>query len=225
MPNDTELMVVRDDEVKGGWTQAVEKRMAQIMEQAKSAPAAKLAEPLLWWEVFAIGPFQAGANTVPPADLGDQPLLPHRIIQAGEEATILTVVFLNPNFPRATLSACDIITRFGAQIELNYITSNMQTMQPAPELSKSFCLETKLNQCWYVHEYTFTPTEPACLYETNICARICNCDDIPIQPFGAFVRWVFDLDFDLFFGSPSLEFNRPIRFMVSDFQKGCQTCS
>jgi hypothetical protein len=162
--------------------------------------------------------------TVPPADLLDQPLLPHRIIQVGETASIFTVVFLNPLFPQAALSACDIITGFNAKIELNYFTSNTQTMQPVRDLSVSRCIRTVRNVCFYVDQFDFTPRDPACLYETNICARICNCDDTPIRPFGAFVRWVFDLDFDLFFGSEGLEFDRPIRYMVSDFASPCPAC-
>jgi hypothetical protein len=203
---------------------AIEARVAGIMDEAATTARAELAEPLFWWEVFAIGPFQAGAQQAPPADLLDQPLLPHRIIQVGEQASIFTVVFLNPLFPAAALSACDIITGFNAKIELNYVTSNMQTMTAVPELSASRCIETTRNVCVYVDRFDFTPRDPACLYETNICARICNCDDYPIQPFAAFVRWVFDLDFDLFFGAQSPGFDRPIRFMVSDFESGCTSC-
>ncbi len=206
----------------------VEARMQGIMDEGATAPREELAEPLYWWEVFAIGPFQTGAGVVAPglADLVDQPLLPHRIIQPGETASIFTVVFLNPVFPDPSLSACDIITAFNAKIELNYFTSNLQTMTAVPDLSASRCIRTDRNVCWYVDRFDFTPRDPACLYETNICARIVNCDDLPtgVQPFAAFVRWVVDLDFDLFFGSEGLEFDRPIRFMVSDFRSRSAAC-
>jgi hypothetical protein len=198
----------------------VEQKMQRIMDEARP----ELAEPRFWWEVFAIGPFQAGALDVPPADLVDQPLLPHRIIQVGESATIFTVVLLNPIFPDPSLSACDIITGFDARIELNYFTANTQTMQPVTALSASKCLRTVRNVCFYVDEFTFTPRDPACLYETNICARLCNCERLPIQPFGAFVRWIADLDADLIFGSPGLEFNNPVRYMVTDLTSECQNC-
>jgi hypothetical protein len=202
----------------------IEAHLRSIVEQGQHTPRQELAEPLFWWDVFAIGPFQFGAGTVPPSDLLDQPLVPHRIIQAGETAAIYTVVFLNPLFPQAALSACDIITAFNARIELNYFTSNVQTMQPARDLSASRCFRTQRNLCYYVDVFEFTPQVPACLYETNICARICDCDQLPVQPFGGFVRWVWDLDFDLFFGSEGLEFDRPIRYMVSDFTSRCENC-
>ena len=204
----------------------VEARIQSILEQGRETPREELAEPLNWWEIYAIGPFQFGATTVPPADLLSHPLLPHRIIQVGEPASIFTVVFLNPFFPQAALSACDIITGFNAKIELNYFTSNTQTMQPVRDLSASRCIYTQRNVCYYVDQFDFTPRDPACLYETNICARICNCNNTPtpIQPFGAFVRWVIDLDYDLFFGSEVYEFDRPIRFMVSDFNSPCAAC-
>jgi hypothetical protein len=223
-----EIVVDRGEDIStasDGMKPLVEARVQSIVEQGRATARQELAEPLYWWEIFAIGPFQWGAQVVPPADLLDQPLLPHRILQVGETASIYTVVFLNPFFPQPALSACDIITAFTARIELNYFTSNTQTMQPVRDLSNSVCIETVRNQCFYVDEYRFTPQEPACLYETNICARLCNCDNLPIQPFGAFVRWVQDLDFDLFFGSPGLQFDQPIRYMVSDLTSGCASCS
>jgi hypothetical protein len=221
-----EVVVPRGDGgVTGEDIQALlEARLQGILEQAATSPREELAEPLFWWEVFAIGPIQPGALTVPPADLVDQPLLPHRIIQVGETASIFTVVFVNPYFPHPSLSACDIMTGFNAKIELNYVTSNLQTMTPAPGLSGSSCVRLKRNVCVYVDRFDFTARTPACLYETNICARVCNCSNQPIQPFGAFVRWVFDLDFDLFFGSKTPGFDRPIRFMVSDLNSPCAAC-
>lgn len=197
----------------------VEAKMQRIME----SPRPELAEPLFWWEVFAIGPFQEGAQVVAPGqgDLLDQPLLPHRIIQVGESAKIFTVVVLNPDFPDPSLSACDIVTGFGAKIELNYFTSDTQRMVSVPALSATKTIQTVRNVCFYVDEFEFTPQEPACLYETNICARICNCKDAPIQPFGAFVRWIIDLDSDQIFGSEVLEFDRPVRYMVTDLESPC----
>jgi len=202
----------------------VEARVQGFVEQAAATPREELAEPLFWWDIFAIGPFQAGAGLVPPSDLLDQPLLPHRIIQVGETASIATVVFLHPFFPDPSLSACDIITGFNAKIELNYFTHNTQTMTPVSNLSRTACIHTVRNQCVYVDVFEFAPRTPACLYEMNICARVCSCDNTPIQPFGGFVRWVRDLDFDLFFGSEGWEFDRPIRFMVSDFASPCLAC-
>jgi hypothetical protein len=192
-----------------------EARLQGLYEQAMATPREELAEPLYWWEVFGLGPYQPGATTIPPADFFDQPLLPNRIIQVGEEAVIYALVFLNPSFPSPP--ACSILTNFGAKIELNYWTCNTQTCTPAPLLHARHVIELEKGQCWYLDELRFTAQEAACLYETNICARVLNCGDVPVQPFAAFVRWVYDPDSDLFFGSEEWEFDRPIRFMVSEF--------
>lgn len=179
------------------------------VEGAMAAP--ELAGPVRFWDVFAIGPYQNPA------------LQPSRVIEVGESATILTVVYLNPFFPSSApgQNACDIITGFGAKIELNYITSNMQTMTPVPALSYSYCIPTTPGQCWYYHYWTFSPQEKACIYQTNICCRICNCNNYYVRQYSGFARWIADLDYDLIFGSPGLTFDQPIRFMVSDYKERC----
>jgi hypothetical protein len=171
--------------------------------------APELGAPVNFWDVIARGPWQAPG------------LEPGRIIQVGEEALIRVVVILNANFP-AGQSACDIITGFGAKIQLNMFTSNMQTMTPEPNLSDSVCIDTVLGQCRYRHTFRIRPQTAACLYETNICARICNCDGSRSVPqFAAFVRWVRNLDFDLVFGAPRRTFDNPIRYMVADLNGRC----
>ena len=193
-----------------------EARLQGLYEKAMATERAELAEPLYWWEIFGLGPFQPGAATIPPADFFDHPLLPNRIIQVGEEAVIYALVYLNPSFPSP--SACSILTNFGAKIELNYRTVNTQKCVVGPAaLNVTHVIDLVQGQCWYLDELRFTAEEAACLLETNICARVLNCKDAPVRPFAAFVRWVYDPDFDLFFGSEVFEFDRPIRYMVSDF--------
>jgi hypothetical protein len=80
-------------------------------------------------------------------------------------------------------------------------------------------------QSVYWDYFTFSPTEAACLYEMNICARICNCNDVTVPGFGAFVRHVFDFDPEhlglLRSPTPGWTFDRPIRFMVADPTAPC----
>ena len=121
------------------------------------------------------------------------------------------------------MNACDIITGFGAKIELDIFTSNMQTMQAVPTLSTYRCIQTSYRQCYYRQYWHFKPTDPACLYETNICARICNCTNqrIGVPQYSGFVRWVQNLDYDMLFPPVPLTFDHPIRFAVVDFKQKC----
>ena len=182
-----------------------------LFTQAADAPAEQLAGPPRFWDVIAVGPYQVPA------------LQPSRVLDVGEEASILTLVYLNPNVPNPApgQNACDIITGFGGKIEISYVTSNMQTMEPVPELSDTFCIETTHGQCWYSHYWTFKPTDPACIYSTNICVRICNCNYYYVRQYSGFARWVANLDFDLIFGAPVWQFDHPIRYMVSDYNVKC----
>lgn len=182
----------------------------------KSTPREELGEPTFYWDVIAAGPF----NLPPPPWPGPFPI-GDRLIQVGEVAYFAVVVFLNPSFP-APHSACDMITAFGASIELNMVTSNMQTMSPAPSgLNPSQCILTSVGICTYTHIFEVVPQQEACLYETNICARICNCEHKYVRPYSAFARWVVGIDFDWIFGSPSITFDHPIRYRVANLQGDC----
>jgi hypothetical protein len=132
----------------------VEAQIAASLEQA----ATELAEapPPSDWEVWAVGPFQTvGAP-------------PGRIIELGESAFLVTIVFLN-TFMDANVSA------FGGRVQLNYYTSNTQTMEPVPAMDYSCCFEpddvagivTPIGT-FYVLVREFEPTEAACILETNI---------------------------------------------------------
>lgn len=186
-------------------------KLESLMTRRKETPREQLAGPQYYWDLFAIGPYQAPG------------LEPGRLIDLGEEATILVVVFLNPSYPAPpAVDACTDLTQHNDKIELTFITSNMQTMRPVPDLTQVVCIPTTPGQCWYRYYWTFKPTEAACLYETNICARICNCNNQPLPQFAGFVRWVEDLDYDMFFGGGGWRFDRPIRFMVNDPKKECE---
>lgn len=189
---------------------ALDRRLEGFFAQAGEV-SKQLAGPPMFWDVVAVGPFQSPG------------LEPGRVIEVGQPATILTYVYLNPSVPNPApgQNACDIITGFGAKIELNYFTSNTQTMTAVPALSRTVCIPTTPGQCWYTDYWTFVPQEAACLYETNICVRICNCSNFYVRQYSGFARWVQNLDYDLIFGGVSWQFDHPIRFMVSDYNIKC----
>jgi hypothetical protein len=210
MPEEDVVFERGEGEEPGKDQQAqLDAQLEGLFEKARAAPEA--AGPPRFWDVFAVGPYQVPA------------LQPSRVIDVGEQATILTVVYLNPNYPSTDpgQNACDIITGFGAKIELSYVTSNMQTMQTVPALSDSYCIETTPGQCWYRHYWTFTPRESACLYSTNICVRICNCGGYYVRQYSGFARWIRNLDFEMIFGATGWQFDHPIRYMVSDYKDRC----
>lgn len=193
------------------WQAEVNAKLEGIFERRKSTPVEELAGPPNYWDLYAVGPYQLPA------------LQPSRVIGVGEKAIICVVVYLNPFYPSPYpgQNACDILTGFNAKIELNFWTSNMQTMQPVPDLSYLCCIDTKPGKCWYKCCWCFEPRTPACLYETNICARICNCDYWPVRQYAGFVRWVEDMDYDMFFGSTGYTFDHPVRYGVFDFKGRC----
>jgi hypothetical protein len=178
------------------------------------------------WQIFAFGPYQT-----PDAQ-------PGRIIKKGEKAYIAIVVWMNA-------AMCQVITQHGDKIELNIFTSDMQRMVPVVEddMSHYCCIETVSNHCWYVYVWEFTPPREACIYETNICARLCNCSDVPLPDYAGFVRQVFDFDPESLWPSPPAEvlpddfplddwprrprrrrrwgFDRPIRYMVYNPESSC----
>lgn len=207
MANEVEI---NKGELEGaGMRKELEAHLASLLERKGADP--ELGGPPLYWDIVAIGPFQ------------DPSVSPSRLIEVGEPATILTWVYLNPSVPSPYpgQNACDQITGFGASIELNFVTSNMQSMTPAAALTHQHCIKTTPGQCWYPYFYTFTPREAGCLYEMNICARICNCDNRYVRQYSAFARWVENLDYDLIFGAPAWQFDHSIRFMAADYNVLC----
>ena len=190
------------EQVKGAIAKAWEKQVSK--ELAEAPPGGEYV-----WEVYALGPFQTPAF---------QP--PGRIIELGESAFMVTIVFLN-EFMRDNLIA------FGGEVQLNYYTSNTQTMEAVAAMDYTCCLDPDPQNApvsitipglgtFYITVWTFTPTEAACILETNICARVCNCDDEVVPGFAAFVRWIANVDFDLFFPPIVFTFDHPARYLVYD---------
>jgi hypothetical protein len=158
------------------------------------------------WNVWAFGPFQGPTWNRRPG----------RILQVNQPALVHIVVDMDPVM-------CANVTGFAADFQLNIFTSNTQTMQAVPGLSTSVCIPTQLNQCRYHYFWPLTPSVAACLYETNICARLCNCDGKGVPGYAAFVRWVWDYDPEVLRQGwgPGVRFDHPIRFGVFDPDLPC----
>ncbi len=177
----------------------VEAQVAAALEQASLELTE--APPPSDWEIWARGPWQ------------DPGLEPGRIIRVNEKAYIATVVFLN-QFMNNNVAA------FGGKIQLNYFTSNMQTMTPISAMDYSCCLEPTVTAnplgAIYVSIWEFEPTEAGCVIETNICARLCNCEKEVVPGYAGFVRWVRNFDYDNLFPPVFWTFDHPIRYLVYD---------
>lgn len=180
----------------------VESQFAAALEKAKL----ELTEvPVLGpfeWEVYAFGPWQNPGQE------------PGRIIALGQTAYIATVVWMND-------SMCATVAGFGADVFLSYWTSNTQTMLPVTAMNHYTCIPITANGgCFYVDIWEFQPTEAACLLETNICARICNCEGHVVPGYAGFVRWVEDFDPELLWPAGP-RFDHPIRYLVYDDKDKC----
>jgi hypothetical protein len=154
------------------------------------------------WEVYAFGPWQNPGQE------------PGRIIALGQTAYIATVVWMNPLM-------CASVAGFGADVLLSFWTSNTQTMKPVPAMDHYACIPiTAGGGCFYVNVWAFQPTEAACLLETNICARLCNCEQRVVPGYAGFVRWVQDFDPEALWPAGP-RFDHPIRYLVYDDKEKC----
>ena len=185
--------------VEEKFAEALNKVTAEITQTGVGHPANK-------WEVYAWGPWQ------------DPGMEPGRIIMKGETAYIATAVWMNPTM-------CADVLGFGSKFELNFYTSNTQTMMPVPALNFSCCIFPEQGTCFYVTVWEFQPQEEACILETNICARLCTCENKLVPNYAGFVRHVYDFDPDNLFPPaplpPGWQFDRPIRYMVADPDRKC----
>lgn len=200
----------------------VEKELQAALEKARTMPRAQLAEPLYWWDIYAFV-VQPDAQLVPPASFFDGPLLPNQVIRVGDKAFIVSVLILNPfRLPQdPNIIPCDFLSQFSLPYEIDYHTCNATECKKGPanqNAKHSGCLVPR--QCFYVDVLEFTAQEEGCIFETNVCARILGCGDCGngeqqlAPPFAGFARTTFNLDPDLFFPAPFVEYNNPLRYMV-----------
>jgi hypothetical protein len=199
---------------------------AHVEAMLNNARAARLeaAEPQDWWDIFGFGPFQIGANTVPPQGLLDSPLLPHQVIRIGESAFIATVIVINPDplVQDPLIVPTDILTGFKLPYQVQYSTLNTTTGQPVASMNVVNKGHLVPGQSVYVDVLEFVAYEYGCVLETNICARILDCyeSEYSASPFAAFATWMFNPDDESFLAgllglpaqTPGFLFNTPIRF-------------
>jgi hypothetical protein len=190
-----------------------EARFGAALEQAETELELGRAPPGQgWWNIWAFGPWQVPWRW------------PSRIIMVGEAALLHTVVWMDPFIMGPN------IVGHGDKIEIKYVTSDMEDMVKAdPSLQHHFCIDTYDTKpiihpsgYYFHHWWLFRPDRPACIYETNICARICNCRNEMVREYAAWVRYVWDYDPELIrpllrpweFHPRGWSFNDPIRFAV-----------
>ena len=212
-----ELEVSRgEEELREEIDAQTEAKFESILEQIELEAEAELGQAPPHqgaWNIWAFGPLQFPSQQ------------PSRVMMVGEWARLHTVVWMDPIIMGPNIVA------HADKIELEYFTSNMQAMAPAgAELNRHICIDTQASVVkrpsgYYFHNYWwFRPRAAACLYEMNICARICNCQNQPVREYEAFVRYVWDYDAELIrplVGPPQSHpagwsFDSPIRFAVFD---------
>jgi hypothetical protein len=214
------LVKVTAEEVKV----QLEAQLQAAYEKAASTPRKEVAEPLFWWDLYAIGPIQPDAGfygVTPP------PFLPHRVIRAGEEAYIATILILNPfplPVPPYGLVPSDILSNFCLPYKIEYHTCDTTNCTKGPaNLNVTHEGHFVPGHFIYVDILHFKAERAGCIFETNICARILGCEykdkygrtiECTAPPFAGFARWIVNLDPDLLFGAPLFEFDNPVRFMV-----------
>jgi hypothetical protein len=193
----------------------IEAQLKSALDEAKSMQREQLAEPLYWWDLYAYGPIQFG-SLVPPAGFLDSPLQPGRILRVGEKAYLVTVLVINP-FPLPQdpmIVPVDFLTVWKLPFTIEYHTVNATHCTPAGTVQHWGYLEP--GQAYYVDVLEIDATEPGCVFETNICARILDCHKSTPSPspFAGFARATINLDPELFLPTQFLEFDNPVRYMV-----------
>jgi hypothetical protein len=196
---------------------SLEARLQSALETARASFSPEVAEPQGWWDVYALGPIQPGAQLVPSASFLDSPLMPNKVIRSSELAYVATIVVINP-FPLPQdpgINPTSFLTPFGLPLEIEYHTMCDAIPGPASIVTHS-TLNLIPGQSFYVDILQYGPGLVKGIYETNITARILDASGMTpsASPFAGFARATMNIDEDLFFTSPAMEFDNPLRFIV-----------
>jgi len=191
---------------------AVESKVKAAIDKFMATPRKEVAEPYLWWDLYAYGPIQAFAP--------DGPLAPHQVVKVGNMAYVATVLVLNPMPilpPAPGISPLSLLSSFGLPYEVTYQTGNLTTWQPmlAP-LSSVNTGTLSPGVGIYVDVLPFTATQ-AGLMEMNISARILGTPAAGNAPhFAGFARWTYDFDPESFWSAPTpgWHFEMPVKFLI-----------
>ena len=203
-----------------------EAQVQAMLDQALSAVQPEAAEPFDWWDLFSIGVIQNVAGDFGIAPVG--PFLPHEVVRVNEQAFIVTVLILNP-LPIGSppgLVPCNVLSGTALPFEIQYSSLNTTTGTPAAFASGVNTGQLQPGVCFYVDVFEFVATEEGCIIETNVCARILNCEGQtpPQWPFAGFATWILNIDNESFLAGllgvgpskPAFIPNAPIRFMTFD---------
>ncbi|XUL93485.1 hypothetical protein ACQ86D_48445 [Streptomyces galilaeus] len=134
----TTLGLIRDTaaDIKGklqGYSRAYEQKYRELSSRrVDESPVARIAEPItplpvpyLWFDLMALGPFQAVAP--------GSPLLPHRVITAGEQAFLFVALWRNPVPLLGGPSATQIMSPFTFMVRVH--TVNLNTVSTGPAIA------------------------------------------------------------------------------------------
>ena len=181
----------------------LEARVKAALEQALTTPHEEVAEPYLWWNLWAAGPYK---NFSP-----NGPLPPHQVIKAGETAYVGTVLVLNP-FPILPpppgMSPCDVLSDFALRYEIRYEANILPTVVHNGSLVPG--------QCVYVDVLEMTPVDEG-ICRMDVTARILGAVPPGIAPhFAGFARWTYDFDPEMFWPGPTpgWHYEFPIKFLI-----------
>ncbi len=189
----------------------IEDKVKAAYDQFLSTPREEIAEPLEWWDLYGLGPWQPGASMTPPAGFSG-PLLPNQVIRAGEVAYVATILVLNQFFPTSGPSAAEILSSFALPYRIDYGTGELKKWQPAPAYLQHTSQGNLVPHVPYaVDVWGFTCQDEG-LFEMNITARIYGCDENLAPPFAGFATTIIDLDKDMFGNPARVEQDIPIRF-------------
>jgi hypothetical protein len=212
--SEEELKQMTAMDVKAQIEAVVKSALDEARMRRAARPAAEIAEPEGWWNLYAYGPLQDPIGI--PA-----PLLPHQVIKVGEYAYVVTVLLLNDFLilsPGTT--AADVLSNFALPFEVRYQTGNLTTWtlgqadMNVVHSGAGFNLVPQTND--YYDVLVIEAREPG-LYEMNISARILGATSpfANSPQFAGYARAVFDFDPDLFISdAPGWQFDLPIRFQI-----------
>ncbi len=194
-------------------TQMIHARLQAALQEHLASPEPQIAEPLDWWDIYALGPVQPGASMAPPASFAG-PLLPNQVIRMREYAYVATIILLNPSFPSPGVSAAELLSRFALPYEVEYATGELKRWQPAPAYLQHVSSGTlSPGVYWAVDVFPFIAQDEG-VFEMTITARIFGCDRTIAPPFAGYATLVQDIDRDMFGFGPRLQQDQSVRFQV-----------
>jgi hypothetical protein len=201
---------LRPDKVAADLRAMIDARLRSAYDQFMATPHEEIAEPLDWWDLYAVGPIQPGASMTPPSFTG--PLQPNQVIRVGEQAYIITVLLLSTTYPSSGLSAADLLSKFALPYEIDYDTGDLKKWVLAPaNLQHVSSGNLVPGVPWAIDVFGFTAQDEG-VYEMNICARIYGCGKTTAPPFAGYATQVVDIDTDMFGLGPRLKTEQSIRF-------------